>query len=758
MRDKNISVSIFLLLLSLVVHIRTIQSVNSVSSSDTSTYDELSNIHSSSSSQSNSGGSDTSSNSRCQEISIPMCKGIGYNMTAMPNIFHHDSQEEAGLEVHQFWPLVEINCSDDLKFFLCSIYTPICMEDYTRPLPACRQVCERAKTGCAPIMKQYNFDWPDRMNCEELPLFKEQTVSSGDMSNLCMDPKNGEEAKPPPPHKFEKFYPVVPLPKGKGESKLATDGSRSEGPYSGRGHGPTSTGRGKKVRPGGTVGAGSGHHGGPNGSPPVDCKCECRLPLIKLEDNFFDRRYENRVETAGIVNCAQPCKSPFFSPTDLMDSVSMITVFAFACFICTFFTVATFLMDRERFKYPERCIIFICGCYLMVSSGFLLRWYLGHEEVACNNSPIIHYSGTGPASTPCMVTFLLIYYFTMASSVWWVILCVTWYLAAGLKWSNEAITGYSLYYHLIAIAIPTIKSFIILGMMALDGDSFTGICYVGNLSNVHLKNFILTPLIVYLVIGLTFLIAGFVSMYRIREMFRQQAYTKADKLEKLMVRIVIFSFLYVVPGLVVITCNYYEYTERNNWLKDITCPCSSASSSSASTSSLSIASGAVSGGGGVPSTISTGASDPVATSASTYRYSGVKAFYYTYLLKYIGSLVVGITSGFWIISPKTLESWSKFFSGFCCRNTIATTTGNGSISGHRRTRRHSLSSRSGGSQLISSQYMNHVTSHHRANNSYKQILSTTNGGPISYSSTSHIGSNCNAPGVLNMKQVPLTHV
>lgn len=40
---------------------------------------------------------------RCEEITIPMCRGIGYNWTSMPNSLHHESQEEAGLEVHQFW-------------------------------------------------------------------------------------------------------------------------------------------------------------------------------------------------------------------------------------------------------------------------------------------------------------------------------------------------------------------------------------------------------------------------------------------------------------------------------------------------------------------------------------------------------------------------------------------------------------------------------------------------------------------------------
>lgn len=36
---------------------------------------------------------------RCQEITIPMCRGIGYNLTSFPNALDHDTQEEAGLEV-----------------------------------------------------------------------------------------------------------------------------------------------------------------------------------------------------------------------------------------------------------------------------------------------------------------------------------------------------------------------------------------------------------------------------------------------------------------------------------------------------------------------------------------------------------------------------------------------------------------------------------------------------------------------------------
>lgn len=55
---------------------------------------------------------------RCEPITIPLCQRIGYNMTSFPNSYSHERQEEAGLEVHQFYPLVEVIF---LIFLLCDI-------------------------------------------------------------------------------------------------------------------------------------------------------------------------------------------------------------------------------------------------------------------------------------------------------------------------------------------------------------------------------------------------------------------------------------------------------------------------------------------------------------------------------------------------------------------------------------------------------------------------------------------------------------
>lgn len=63
-------------------------------------------------------------------------------------------------------------CSPDLLFFLCAMYAPICTIDFQHePIKPCKAVCERAKSGCEPVMKRYNHSWPDNLACSELPLY-----------------------------------------------------------------------------------------------------------------------------------------------------------------------------------------------------------------------------------------------------------------------------------------------------------------------------------------------------------------------------------------------------------------------------------------------------------------------------------------------------------------------------------------------------------------------------------------------------------
>ncbi|XP_028984234.1 uncharacterized protein LOC114842671 isoform X2 [Betta splendens] len=104
----------------------------------------------------------------CEPITVPLCSGLPYTETMLPNALGHTSQEQAGLEAQQYSPLVRVGCSPHLKRFLCSLYTPKCVSGH-KPLPPCRSLCEQALSGCRSLMSKTGFTWPQSFHCESFP-------------------------------------------------------------------------------------------------------------------------------------------------------------------------------------------------------------------------------------------------------------------------------------------------------------------------------------------------------------------------------------------------------------------------------------------------------------------------------------------------------------------------------------------------------------------------------------------------------------
>ena len=487
---------------------------------------------------------------QCDPIRIEMCRGLGYNVTGMPNLVGHETQQDAELQLQTFSPLIQYGCSTQLQFFLCSVYAPMCTDKVLNPIGPCRPMCESVRRRCQPVLQEFGFPWPSALNCSKFP------EMNGHL-HMCMDGPGLEHEEPVPDR--APYPDVVPRPE-----------------------------------------ATSRH---PKGQRSCD---QFRNPSKYI--------YINRTE-----RCALLCgEDDLFSEKDKYFADIWMSIWASLCFASTLFTVLTFLIDSQRFRYPERPIIILSLCYNICAIGYLVRLIAGRRAISCDkdtqsNVDILLQEGLD--NTDCAIVFLLLYFFGTASSIWWVILTLTWFLAAGLKWGHEAMQLQSSYFHLAAWAIPAVKTIIILVMRNVDSDELTGMCYVGNQSSESLMGFVIAPLFVYLLLGTSFLLAGFVALFRIRRHVRNDG-MKTDKLEVLMIRIGIFSVLYTVPATCVIACYFYEYTTRKLWY------------------------------------LPNGSQKP-----------NIEIF----MLKIFMSLVVGTTSGMWIWSSKTINAWRNFFRRLCGR-------------------------------------------------------------------------------------------
>lgn len=350
--------------------------------------------------------------------------GIQYNQTIMPNLLGHQRQDEAGFEVQMYYPLAKIECSHDLKFFLCTVFAPVCTI-IEMPIPPCRSLCMSARNGCEVIMNHFHMNWPDNLECSKFPEY-------GESGQLCVGENNTTTTSQ---------TPQVMEPKK--EKDLSESGSKHF----------------------------SGNQGYPNNPNGYDIGFVCPLQF-RIETNLNRKRsdrnlqgYAIKVGNRVVKDCGVPCDA-FWSQDQMRKARSWVALWSILCAMSCLFTSLTFAIDTHRFRYPERPIIFLSLCYLMVSVSYLIGYLFGNN-IACNRQGLIT-QGTDDNEW-CTVLFMVSYFFSTASSVWWVVLTLTWFLAAGLKWGHEAIEANSHYFHLAAWTVPAAKTITVLAMGKIEG-------------------------------------------------------------------------------------------------------------------------------------------------------------------------------------------------------------------------------------------------------------------------------------------------
>jgi secreted frizzled-related protein 5 len=77
-------------------------------------------------------------------------------------------------------PLLNIKCHSGTQLFLCSLFSPVCLE---RTIYPCRSLCEKVKQGCEGRMRTYGFPWPDMLKCDKFPLDNDMCISPQSISS-----------------------------------------------------------------------------------------------------------------------------------------------------------------------------------------------------------------------------------------------------------------------------------------------------------------------------------------------------------------------------------------------------------------------------------------------------------------------------------------------------------------------------------------------------------------------------------------------
>ncbi|XP_016982488.2 LOW QUALITY PROTEIN: frizzled-3 [Drosophila rhopaloa] len=433
---------------------------------------------------------------QCQRIAVSACQGLGYNMTALPNLAGHTNQLEAELQIAKLVPLIESGCSRRARFLLCSALFPLCSPDVPRPVTACKSLCETVRGECSANAPPELMElWPSFLHCDGLP--------QPEKHELCMQ---------------------IP-------QEVAAPGGAPGSP-------PTTS------PPGGGGGAGEGHptyRFWRSGAPPAPGSGGGVL----CPQNFSGSPFNPE-------ECVPQCqRDAFHTSAQKKLSESLILGLSAVCFVLTLFALVTFWAEPTRFGYPERPVLFLCLCYNLFSVCYLER-IVFHNQARMQDLPV---QGRllRPAcllTPPCLASYITTSYLSLCAASWWLIFALCFYLSSHKKWSSEALEKRSGLFHVLAWVPPLAPPIAALLLERVRPSELTGMCYA--------PGFVELPALILLLLGLYFTLRASRSLLLLQQQLQPTlAHHRFGQIRK---RFVVFSLLYFAPtaaGVVAALCERY---------------------------------------------------------------------------------------------------------------------------------------------------------------------------------------------------------
>lgn len=289
---------------------------------------------------------------------------------------------------------------------------------------------------------------------------------------------------------------------------------------------------------------------------------QCEAPLVRTDNQ---KSWYEDVEGCGI-----QCQNPLFTPEEHREMHVYIAAFGSVTLFCTFFTLATFVADwKNSNRYPAVILFYVNACFFIGSIGWVAQFMEGaRNEIVCKADGTMRLGEpTSNETLSCVIIFIIVYYSLMSGVIWFVMLTYAWHTSfRALGSTYQPLSGKTSYFHLITWSVPFVLTVAILAVAQVDGDSVSGICFVGYKNYHYRAGFVLAPIGLVLIIGGYFLIRGVMTLFSIKSNHPGLLSEKAaSKINETMLRLGIFGFL--AFGFVFITfgCHFYDFFNQAEW-------------------------------------------------------------------------------------------------------------------------------------------------------------------------------------------------
>ncbi|XP_032690048.1 frizzled-9-like [Odontomachus brunneus] len=361
---------------------------------------------------------------KCERLSVSFCRGLRYNLTAMPNFMGHVDQVQAERGLTTFMPLVHYNCSRHLRLFLCAVFAPVCSEHVTIQIPVCKSLCLSVRRDCEPALTTLTLPWPHMLDCDRFP--NQDNV-------LCVKSPDDtlDDTSLPVLPSVQQQWPIVheqPL-------QISTQEQQQH------------------------------HHQCP---PPfvqipevntISCAPRCGTDAYyRAEDKRFAERWMTGWAWLCFLSTSFTLLTFWVEPSRFRYPERPIVFLALCYNLLSVAYIVRGVVGAENLS----CAIQIDGTsYVPVRDGL--------------------------KSVPCTIWWLVRYYLGLASSTWWAVLCGCWLLSARNEWSSEALHNIASYLHAAAWILPVLFTGGSLLSRNVVADELTGLCQISDESALWLE-------------------------------------------------------------------------------------------------------------------------------------------------------------------------------------------------------------------------------------------------------------------------------
>uniref|UniRef100_T1ISZ0 G-protein coupled receptors family 2 profile 2 domain-containing protein n=1 Tax=Strigamia maritima TaxID=126957 RepID=T1ISZ0_STRMM len=222
----------------------------------------------------------------------------------------------------------------------------------------------------------------------------------------------------------------------------------------------------------------------------------------------------------GVEGCGLPCNNPLFTDAEHHHLRSFIIIVGSICLSCSLFAVVTFLIDWKSVnKYPGLIIFYINFCFLIVNIGWMAQFTPGaREDIVCRKDGTLRLrEPSSGENLSCVIIFIMVYYFVMAAVIWFVFLTYSWLMSfRNLGKIRDSVVSKTAYFHLAAWCLPFVLTLTVLALGQIDGDSESGICFVGSVNMWFRIGFVVLPIFSAACVGGFFLVQSLQILIRLK--------------------------------------------------------------------------------------------------------------------------------------------------------------------------------------------------------------------------------------------------